>query len=66
MAMTLRLPDELQDALRTTAEREHRSMQAVALEAIERYTSERARRLDAVVDRVLADDADLIHRLGTM
>jgi hypothetical protein len=37
MAMTLRLSDEQADALRRKAEAEHRSMQQVALTAIDAY-----------------------------
>jgi hypothetical protein len=37
MAMTLRLSDEQTEALRRKAEAEHRSMQQVALAAIEAY-----------------------------
>jgi predicted transcriptional regulator len=39
MAMTLRLTDEETAALRTQAEREHRSMQEVARAAVRQYIS---------------------------
>ena len=64
MAMTLRLTEAEQEALRVTAEREHRSMQAVAATAINQYTSERARRVSEAIDRVLVEDADLLADLA--
>lgn len=65
MAMTLRLKDELQDALRETAEREHRSMQDVARTAIEEYTSKRTVMRDELLDSITAERADLLDRLAT-
>ena len=44
--MTLRLTPEETEALRETARREHRSMQAVAREAIAAYVSSRTRSRD--------------------
>ena len=64
MAMTLRLTDAQQDALRLTAEREQRSMQAVAADAIERYTSERNRRRDEILAKIMDRDKDLLDRLA--
>jgi predicted transcriptional regulator len=64
MAMTLRLTDAQQDALRVTAEREQRSMQAVAAEAIERYTSERNRRRDEILAKIMDRDSELLDRLA--
>jgi len=66
MPMTLRLTPEETDALRETARREHRSMQAVAREAIAVYVSSRTRRRDEHLARIVAEDAELIRRLGTM
>jgi hypothetical protein len=40
MAMTLRLTDEQTEALRRRADAEHRSMQQVALAAIDAYVSQ--------------------------
>lgn len=58
-------PDsKIEDALRETAEREGRSMNAVAVEAIARYTSERTRRRDAIIARVLEKDKELLDRLA--
>lgn len=64
MAMTLRLDAELQDALRETAEREHRSMQEVAKIAIEEYTSKRVAMRDQLLDSIVSERADLLRRLA--
>ena len=64
MAMTLRLTDTQQEALRVTAEREQRSMQAVAADAIERYTSERNRRRNEILAKIMDRDSDLLDRLA--
>ncbi|MBK5248396.1 MAG: hypothetical protein JJE50_03030 [Actinomycetales bacterium] len=62
--MTLRLPPDVKEALRATAARENRSMQAVAIDAIERYTSERTRRRDEILARILVEDKDLLDDLA--
>ena len=64
--MTLRLTPDESEALRETARREHRSMQAVAREAIALYVSSRTRRRDEHLATIIAEDAELIRRLGTM
>jgi len=64
MAMTLRLPPDIQEALRATATRENRSMQAVAIDAIERYATERTRRRDELLARILLEDKDLLDDLA--
>ncbi|QTE30468.1 hypothetical protein [Pengzhenrongella sicca] len=64
MAMTLRLTDAQQEALRVTAEREQRSMQAVAADAIERYTSERNSRRNEIFAKIMDRDSDLLDRLA--
>ena len=64
--MTLRLSAEQTEALRETARREHRSMQEVAREAIATYVSSRVRRRDELLARIVAEDAELIRRLGSM
>lgn len=64
MAMTLRLTDAEQAALRETAEREHRSMQEVAREAIRAYTSQRSRLRDELLAQIVSEDANLLDRLG--
>jgi predicted transcriptional regulator len=66
MAMTLRLSDEQTEALRARAEREGRSMQQVALNALDDYLL-RAED-DELTDRLAAQGAerfaDLLRRLG--
>jgi hypothetical protein len=66
MAMTLRLTDDEADALRKRAQREGRSMQDVAREAVRDYI-ERASRTE-LVDRVLDEElpryAEALRRLG--
>jgi len=64
--MTLRLTAEEADALRETARRERRSMQAVAREAIAAYVSSRTRRRAEHLARIVAEDALLLRRLGDM
>jgi len=66
MAMTLRLTDEETELLRRTAEAEDRSMQDVAREAIRLYTSRHQARRDEVLARIVAEDADLLDRLGSV
>jgi predicted transcriptional regulator len=64
MAMTLRLSDEETEALRIAAEREHRSMQDVARQAIREYTSRRTAIRDAALADIVAEDAELLDRLA--
>jgi predicted transcriptional regulator len=66
MPMTLRLTSEETEALRETARRERRSMQEVARVAIAEYVSRRARRRDEHLASIVAQDADLLRRLGSM
>jgi len=64
MAMNLRLTDEETAALRARAEKEGRSMQEVARQAINQYVADRPQRLRAAVVRVRTEDAELLERLG--
>jgi predicted transcriptional regulator len=66
MAMTLRLSDEQTEALRDQAKREQRSMQDVALEAVQQYLEAHTKRavLDGVLDSELSRYADALDRLG--
>lgn len=64
MAMNLRLTDAESEALRKKAEQEGRSMQEVARAAIAQYVSERPRRLRAAIERVRAEDGELLERLS--
>jgi plasmid stability protein len=66
MAMTLRLTDDEQTALKARAEAEGISMQDAARQAIREYvTRQRHRELvAAAADRILEVHADAIERLG--
>jgi predicted transcriptional regulator len=64
--MTLRLTAEETEALREAARREKRSMQEVARAAIAEYVARRARRRDEHLASIVAEDADLLRRLGSM
>ncbi len=66
MPMTLRLTPEETEALREAARREHRSMQAVAREAIAVYVSSRNKRRDDHLARIVAEDGELLRRLGSV
>lgn len=64
VSKTLRLPADVDAALKAAARREGRSENAVAVAAIERYTAERAALRDAILDRAVARDAGLLTRLA--
>ena len=64
MAMNLRLSDREADALRRKAAEEGRSMQEVAKTAIADYVSGRPERLRAAIEKVRAEDAELLDRLS--
>ncbi|MGH4007812.1 MAG: ribbon-helix-helix protein, CopG family [Pseudonocardiaceae bacterium] len=64
MAMTLRLSDEEADALRAQAERENRSMQEVAREAIRVYVSRRVQLREQALRHIVDEDRDLLDRLA--
>lgn len=64
MAMTLRLDEKTNDALRLRAEAEGRSMQDVAKQAIAEYLDRRPTRLQEAIARVATEDAELLDRLS--
>jgi predicted transcriptional regulator len=66
MAMTLRLDEGESEALRQRAEREGRSMQEVARQAVRDYIERTSRRelLDQVLDTELPRYAEALERLG--
>ena len=66
MAMTLRLTDEQTAALRARADREGRSMQQVAVSALEDYLlrAEDDERTDRLAAHGAERFADLLRRLG--
>ena len=66
MAMTLRLTDEEQQALKDRAAADGVSMQDAARAAIREYVlrGERHARLDKAADKILKAHADALRRLG--
>ena len=66
MGMTLRTSDEQTEALRRQARVEGRSMQAVALAAIDEYIERRAHQTDvkAVLDKVIEREEGVLRRLA--
>jgi predicted transcriptional regulator len=66
MAMTLRLSDDQTEALRRRAEKEGRSMQQVALAALDDYLlrSEDDELTDRLADQGAQRFRDLLRRLG--
>ena len=66
MAMTLRLTDEQTEALRRRAAKEGRSMQQVALGALDEYLVNAAddERTDQLSERGAKRFAELLRRLG--
>ncbi|GAB3683349.1 DUF6290 family protein [Saccharopolyspora tripterygii] len=66
MAMTLRLTDDEAEALRRRAEREQRSMQDVARQAVREYVEEHSRLdlINQVLDEELPRYAEALERLG--
>jgi predicted transcriptional regulator len=66
MAMTLRLSDEESEALRARAERESRSMQDVARQAVREYieSTSRGELIDSILDDELPRYAEALRRLG--
>ena len=65
MAMTVRLPADLDRALNRIAEEEHVSKHSLLLRGAELIIARRSRidQVDAAVDFVLAHDAELMSRL---
>jgi plasmid stability protein len=66
MAMTLRLDEQETEALRRRADREGRSMQDVARQAVRDYIERTSKRelLNSVLDRELPRYAEALERLG--
>jgi predicted transcriptional regulator len=65
MGMTLRTSDQQTEALRRQAAVEGRSMQAVALSAIDEYIARRAHKVKvaAALQRVVREEAGVLERL---
>lgn len=64
MAMTLRLTDDETEALRSYAASTGRSMQDVARRAVREYVGERAKSRDAILARIVSEDAELLDLLS--
>lgn len=66
MAMTLRLTEDEQEALRERAEREGISMQDAARRAVREYVTNGAHRdrVSAAARRVMKEHKDALERLG--
>jgi hypothetical protein len=65
MGMTLRTSDQQTEALRRQAAAEGRSMQAVALAAIDEYIGRRAHKAKVAdaLQRVVREEAEVLERL---
>ena len=65
MGMTLRTSDQQTEALRRQAAAEGRSMQAVALAAIDEYVARRAHKAKVAdaLQRVVREEAEVLERL---
>lgn len=65
MAMTLRIPEELDRTLDTIAEASHMSKHALIISGLEQLARERIEQaiVDKSLDRILARDRDLLTRL---
>jgi predicted transcriptional regulator len=64
MAMTLRLSDEEIEALRAYAEATGRSMQDIARQAIRDCVAERSKNREAILQRIVGEDAVLLGLLA--
>lgn len=64
MAMTLRLSEAETDALRAYADATGRSMQDVARQAVRDYVGERSKNRDAILERIIGEDAALLDLLS--
>ena len=66
MAMTLRLPDEIQSLLRHYADEQGISTHAAVVAAISEWLEHKLdEEIHGIAQQVVADDAELLHRLGT-
>lgn len=66
MAMTIRFPTDLDEALQQIADTRHTSKHALVLQAVEELVTreEKTRRVLASVDETTRDDAELLKRLA--
>lgn len=65
MAMTVRLPEELDSALEAIAKQRHTSKHALLIEAADRFTRQESKteRVLASVDETVTEYAELLKRL---
>lgn len=66
VAMTLRLTNEQAASLRSTAQREGRSMHETVLLAIEEYVTKRDLKRDALIASIVDEDREALDRLGSV
>jgi predicted transcriptional regulator len=66
MAITVRIPEELDDALDRVARQEHVSKHALLLQGARMVVERSARRgeIEAGLDHVMSHDAELLQRLA--
>ena len=66
MAFTLRLPEDLQDAVRLVAEHEHKSQHDVVVDAVREKVESTARmaRMRTILDRIDVEDHKLLEELA--
>ncbi|WP_460304776.1 YlcI/YnfO family protein [Actinocorallia aurea] len=64
--MSIRIPDEIHAKAAALAAAEHVSINSVIVQATERYVNDRARErvVNAAVERVFAENAELFRRLA--
>jgi predicted transcriptional regulator len=63
---SVRIPDEIDDLLTRTAEAEHISVNAAIVQAVQSWAEmhEHRAHVRAITAQVMAEDADLLRRLG--
>ncbi|MGL5858343.1 MAG: ribbon-helix-helix protein, CopG family [Angustibacter sp.] len=64
MAMTLRLDPQLDQALSDVASRLGKSKQQIAVTAIREYTDQQQQFRRRALERIVAEDAELLRRLA--
>jgi len=66
MAMTLRLPEELNEAMKKQADAEHTSVHGLLIKAAAEYVARHSKRalIDDAVGKIKVDFADALRRLG--
>lgn len=62
--MTLRLPDDVDAALREQARRDGLSLNEAVIKAVSDYASQRTRRRDEYIREIAEHDREILRRLG--